>query len=79
MPFYSMIWMMTLTALVALFPREAMAFSLWLYLQVALAYVNARLFFMEWIIYRKLRRDFLQFGIEIPPFNFTRYQDRDRA
>ena len=78
MPLTSMIWMLTLTALVALFPREAMAFSLWIYLQVMLSYLNARLFVTEWLVYRRLRRDFGKYGIELPPFTFTPLQERNQ-
>ena len=70
--------MLTLTALVAIFPQESMRFAIWLWLEYQVAVLNVRLFVAEWLIYRKLRRDFAKFGIEIPPFNFTRYQDRPR-
>lgn len=77
MPATSMIWMLTLTALVALFPNEAMDFSLWLWFEFRVAILNARLMVAEWLIYRKLRRDFAKYGIEIPPFKFVPLQQRD--
>ena len=77
MPVTSMIWMLTLTALVAVFPRESMEFSVWLWFEIRMADLNARVYLMEWMIYRKLKRDFGKYGIEIPPFTFTPLQERD--
>ena len=77
MPVTSMIWMMTLTALVAAFPGESMRFAVWCYVEFTYAWLNARLFLMEWMIYRKLRRDFGNYGIQIPPFEFKPLKRRD--
>lgn len=73
----SMIWILTLTALVAVFPYESMEFSAWLWLEIRMAGLNARFCLTEWMIYRKLKRDFGKFGIEIPPFVFTPLQERN--
>lgn len=72
-----MVWMLTLTALVALFPREAMEFAIWLWLEYQIAVLNCRLFVAEWLIYRRLRRDFAKYGIPMPPFKFVPLQQRD--
>ena len=59
------------------FPRESMEGSLWLWYQFRLADANARCFLIEWLIYRKLKKDFGKYGIEIPPFEFTPIQHRN--
>lgn len=72
-----MIWMLTLTGIVIAFPRESTEFSCWIAFQGIVALLNARLYWLEWSIYRQLRRDFKTFGIEIPPFTFTPLQERE--
>ena len=74
-----MIWMTTLTALVVLFPRECVAFSLWCYVQLAYFVINCQLFWFEWNLYRQLKKDFekLDYEAYIPPFKFIPLQHRD--
>lgn len=74
-----MILMTTLTALVILFPRESVQFSIWCYVQAAFFVINCQLFWFEWNLYRQLRKDFekLDYEAYIPPFKFVPLQYRD--
>ena len=77
MTYTSAIWMLTLTALVALCPRECAEFSLWLWVQFRIFTLDVQLFVVEWMLYRRLKRDFAKHGIEIPPFSYTPLRERD--
>ena len=77
MTYTSTIWMLTLTALVALWPRECAEFSLWLFVQFRIFTLDVQLFVVEWIMYRRLKRNFAQHGIQIPPFKYTPLRERN--
>lgn len=69
-------WMIGLLALCVAFPNEANRFFNELYAVAMIKWMNLRLHFVSWLIWRQLRRDFRALGIELPPFKFVPLQDR---
>lgn len=69
-------WMIGLVALCISFPNEASQFFNEMYAVAMIKYLNLRLHFATWLIWRRLRRDFREMGIELPPFKFVPLQDR---
>ena len=69
-------WMIGLIALCISFPNEANQYFNELYAVAMIKYINLRLHFASWMIWRRLRRDFRAMGIELPPFKFVPIQDR---
>jgi hypothetical protein len=68
--------MIGLVALCISFPNEASQYSNELYAVAMIKYLNLRVCFASWLIWRRLRRDFRAMGIELPPFKFVPLQDR---
>lgn len=63
---------------VALWPKEANEILAAAGAVLMIKYLNLQLLVRSWLIYRRLKADFRQFGIEIPPFKFVPLQDRSR-
>ena len=61
---------LTVLFFATLFPDELTDAVLRTELRVRLAWLNVQFFIAQWMIYRKLRREFLSYGIEVPPFEF---------
>jgi hypothetical protein len=62
---------LVLVCLVAFFPEDAFIFAKTLDLKLKLHVLNIRMFFMSYIMYRKLVRDFSAMGLPAPPFAFV--------
>lgn len=67
----------TLAALVAFFPKDALLFPLWAAAQIKLHYVNARTFWFAWTTYCKLKKEMAEQGWPIPPFKFVPIWERE--
>lgn len=66
-----------LAALVAMFPKDALLFPLWVEGQVKLHYINAKMFWCAWTMHRKLKKDFGALGWPVPPFRYIPIWDRE--
>lgn len=53
-----------------LFPDQLTEAVLRAEIRVRTAWINAQLYVWQWMIYRKLRKEFMSYGIEVPPFEF---------
>lgn len=69
-------WTFALVALCVAFPNETARFIDETCAVMMLKWMNLRLHFASWLIWRRLRRDFRTVGIELPPFKFVPLQDR---
>lgn len=68
----------TLFLLAICFPKEAYLVSLKIGIELELMWLNFRMRRMQLKLYRQLQRDHKERGWpELPPFKYTRIQDRD--
>ena len=65
-----------IVALFALFPNETTDAVLDAEIEIRIALLNLQLFTAQWMIYRKLKKEFDGFGIEVPPFEFVPIERR---
>lgn len=63
--------------LVAIFPKDALLLPYWVEAQIKLHYVNAKMFWFAWGMYRKMKKDASAAGLRLPPFKFVPIWDRD--
>ena len=70
-------WCSVLVACVALWPEESMTAIAVATAKVQLAWMNLRLRWMSWLMYRRLKKDFAGLGIEIGPFKYVPLEERD--
>ena len=69
-------WMIGLVVIAYAFPNEAARYFNEMYAVTLIKWLNLRLMFSSWLVYKRLQRDFRRYGLEIPPFRFVPLQNR---
>ena len=71
-------WTSLLVACVALWPEESQFAVNFMTAKLQLIYMNWKLRTSAWLMYRRLKKDFAELGLDIGPFKYVPLEERDR-